>query len=1729
VKDIYNNTIFSTFSSAGKTLSNDVWHELVIHFTRSGRSSTSKIFIDGEGFSSSYVLRSYFDEPSGMNFKLGYSALKGFSFKGFIYEFIIFNYLVTPTDPEDYNCYCELCTQEGDCLNNCQFDELILNKNCESCLDQCPFSCLDNEDCSLNPDPLCENYSGFEGKDCFECVKLAEITENGCKCGKFTVPSKYSCTCISQYEELQNKCVPCFYHLQRTDIDAYFSEDYMGIEFDMKVSVQSSSSSSCFELFEEESLNKLGKGATCQWKEGMKKLKVLLGDQATVVNGTEITFQINTLLTNIQQCGSNRGPISKSLYYKFPLPKIIPESLIDAPYDYYMFCGDLLISGSRSTGGYGRSLSFFWTFNSNPYLEVLTNSSDLSKADLLYSNKTLSPSKVLIFLTVTNWLGFNDSSSQTLEIHLGFGIQLTMDKDIKWKLITQYSKSIFVSPDSLCKISDDVTYTWSLEKMTGNDSYFDADLFWPSQKTPSKLYIPKGSLGPGWYSFKLEVHDNQYDLDGKTFLNFLVFYSDLEVNFNPSYTTFNKQSDLVLNGDAARDPDNISENFEYFWTCFNGSDCSYLLSSQFVKDPLVSKENLNDFSEYLFNLTVSKGERIGFGVLTVLVNSSSKVSAFFEKPPVFVNFQENFVLRPQLDIECNCSFQWEVVEGIKFTINDSTSLHLGIEPFTLIEGEVYLAQLLVLDEAQGKSVFRERFQADLPPRGGTFECREFSDDGERVIYKLQATGWNDPKDSGLPLQYQFGFYHDGREKFFNVKNESSSYFTALPPITPLTLFVRVYDIYGCYSEETLNTTLKLFPITFDIILEDFERVISLTWSDPDILPSYMTYFSVILEEQLINSTQVEITFNHSLDAIEKMMSSFQDIDFSKLDILLNMAYLLGSFPLDSENKTSIYPLLSSFTELVSEYSILMSSKRGESYIEILQVSSDIQETLVNNEPSTLLQINEILKTLSLASSTTMGQSQSLSFGKTSIQVSLSLIRGDTLTRSFHLKSSSSVSIPGSLNLAFNSSETILMIFLVYNSEAGLYETSEEFSSAVEFALVKVKGEFAEYIEVDLKPEVLLLTIPVWNLDDSPKCVFWDLDSWSDKGCRLVEVDGNSSLCGCSHTSLYSAGSHFIQDQNDQNKGPIVIYISCVVAFLWLVLIAYFLVKDKKESESKIFVEKILAGLPLAGFKKSPRVRPNDVADQLGRFEKIEEKRDSNYVPAARIGIVGAYFDDKSKIDEKELEKIKGSELYSEVKSGVYEKAEILPFAKTPPLEELKVQSSPEKTLKPVIQSESVSILPSQNFEEMRKKNSKRMTALQRFEDYEKDSIPKPEPIEELNLDIKNQKHIQINENKGGIPRPLTLPPSNLSPKHFPKLPGLIPIEIDPDIDSKPEKSSNFSKPNPQGPQKPEMPEFERKSFNYEGAPTRTSSKNASFKKPQFSPIEINPNEDEGIELEDEERPKSKNEPVYISKKFDYVVAEDIEEKHDSGEKAAGEPRQLLQVENKGPEEEKFENTELFTAPNSPRGANQFRRKKHEDQEIPNMLQMEERNYSPWVADYFFSAVLYYHEVFSRVARCTQGVASFLMQVLFIGLVLSGMGDQYAEDKGRRFDVKVANLEFQDVAVGFSMVILCNFFTSLLLVFIFRKVLISPYTFDSERNEFIKKNKKIEMVGLMVFSLIILGSVIGTGILEMMMVRDQSVLWVIILFIAFVIDFFLIQILKIAVYHYLTPGLILPSK
>lgn len=1199
----------SYISASNSAVSLDSWQELIITFKRTMTNSVVTLYLNGISGEIIGQVNTFFLESASAKFILGHSDLQSASYQGFIYELRIYNYVLVPSSPQV--CPCGTCTESGDCLSNCPF--LTRAPECLYCLDSCINGCTNDINCSLNFDLLCETATGFLASSCTKCVPQATFTTTGCECVTNSIASNTFCTCFEGDEGYLNECVTCFYHIQQGDIESYFSPDYLSIVFDFAFALQSTTSSACEILFEGKSFEKIGKVPECVWDKNFKSLKVSLGLNASVLNET-VWFNPNTLLTNILTCGSNRGPIDASIEFKYEFPVILPLAIIVAPLDYYIYCGDLFIIGKQSTGGYGRDLIYQWNIESTPYVPVLDQYNYFSNySEITFSNSTLTPTSAFVNLTVQNWLGFMSSTSQFVFILAGIGINLQLDANIKWKMTTFMSKSIYVQAASECGLSNSLKYTWKIDSFTGEHSKVDENLLWTSQKVPSKLYIPARSLWPGTYFFLLHVDDLELNLSGRALLVLHISDSALQVNFSPWYITRSISKDLDLNGTIANDPDQIDLPMEYKWTCDNGTDCTYIISNPNAIETIVKKELLFVNATYKFSLMATKGIRNTTGVLMVKIQNSDTVFVKFKPVPAYVNYQENFVIQVEISEECNCTYLWTQVSGAEFEISlDGQGKDLGIMPYSLQEGELYLVQLEVNDTDGKESVYQQYFTADIAPFNGEFEVNP-SSGSEITVFSLKANGWIDGRDPAYPLTYQFGYYILENERFLNIRNESSKFYCTLPAGN-LIVFVRTFDVFGLYSE-------SIFPVNvsnsnsalnnFLNILEDFQKI---TWTDPDIYPGYLNLIS--LHTNTIESLEI------TLPTISILLSSLLIVDHGKIDVVLQVLKNIISEGLNSTQAETVFESLDELTQVIDENQVIFSNSRGEKYLQVISATDVMNYTLVVENGSLLVQVNEVLKKLMQVVSKNMGQGQYLFFENLDIKCFCMVFSGYSVVNfnTFEFLGDNFALLPSVPDLQVNSSLSTLALFSLYNIKD--FNTSEEYSSAVEFSLWKFENNTLTPWNIDFQSTGVNITIPIWNLEKTPNCGYWEGTEWSTSGCYLQELYFEMALCTCSHMSLYTSSSLFGDIKESQF---IVVYISSIISLLWLIIGLFLYVKDSKEAESKVFIENIMNAMPAVVHKPMREFKPNLIADNLGKEPEFHNRsvgrKETAYVPIEKIAVV----------------------------------------------------------------------------------------------------------------------------------------------------------------------------------------------------------------------------------------------------------------------------------------------------------------------------------------------------------------------------------------------------------------------------------------------------------------------------------------------------------------------------
>lgn len=1655
-------TFSSSFTATGKPLDSNTWQQLLIVFQRTGRLNTITIYVNGIANPTSFAFKSFFEEPKDLVFTLGYSKLANSSYLGFIYEISVYNFAVSEVDPDSYSCNCEKCTASGDCLSDCEPKEYISGETCENCQESCEFGCGSLLSCSLNPDYLCETFTGFAKENCSACVELAQMTDQGCSCVPYSTYNDLKCECFDQFEVFENNCFPCFYFIDSNETAAYFDEDYLHVIVEFDYNMNEGISSNCEELLDSQTLKAFGIGSSCVWMENMRKLEISLGINAQIVQGTVLGFKENTLYTRIVKCGSDRGPVYTEVVFKYDPPVVIPLGIINSPSILFTPCGDLLMTGRNSLGGYGRVLAYNWVLDSDP--DLLVFSYNYTNETLFFSNFSLSSSNVTIYLTVKNWLGFSNTVSQSLEITEKQGINLIYDYNINWKLTSQQSKSILITPSTECYTSNSLSYNWTILSKIGEYSYVNESLLWSSQQIISKFYIPKNSLGPGLYTFQVTVDDPEQNLTGSALLHIFVDFNELVIKFSPHYYTTSKNTDLILDGSVAYDPDDIKEDLKYNWRCNNGTDCSSILSSTTEQNPKISKENLTDFSEYSFELIITKGKRTAFDVFTVFINSNSSVSLKFPRHRRYLNNQEDYTLKPVLDNECNCSFAWTVSSKAEYNLTtDLYSKDLGFAKNSMREGELYSVYLDVTDEYAEHSVFIDYFLVDFLPVDGEFFVEPSQGIAEQTVFEFSAPGWFDIKSANFPLYFQFGYYIEGTEVFINFKNESSRVFTLLPNNDQIEAFVRIFDLFGSFIEKSAFVRVSGQNAELGQVVENFEKNLEKLWFDADLIPGELFRIKYYSEKANLNASETLKNFKISLKGLQKMRDLRRDSDANTLDVFLSTVYQVSCYSVKERYKEVLLDFVEFSMNLVNSYGISVSYEKAQYISNIIENVYNLSSSLVTSHPNRLNKINKLLKTLALASSITLGQSQELSFSSSNLLLSFQVHKGSTLS-SLQIPPSNSqpsISLPSSDSLNYPSSLSILSIFISYTPESSP-EHGKESSSAVEFSLIKLSKNGPEKLKIDLKSGHIKIRIPVWNPENIVECVYWDQNKWSNKGCELDYYSGNTSYCKCSHTSLFSSGSRLLEYLG-YNQNPIIVIICCLVACFWVLLNCFFIIKDQKEAENKEFIDEVLSNLENAEAKHCGKVLETELAEKLGNDKQVEsssQKRDSQFVPTARIGVVGAYFQDNLEPAE-EIRESEGFD-HSKDKKGLPVFSMYEELKESEHSGDLQLPQSKKNKLGTSAFQESENILPDSEMEKIRGLKNPPKISTEFYYDKASDLSPEiPDPARHLSL--------KVPPNLGVIITPESQ--TEVLEKQFIKrgsefIPRIADIQ---DLQTESEKEKSSEK---KGPKFAKVLSKDLDSPNPESENSGIPSQLSEIKPADDNVAQVDPND---LKISESEEPDI------------------MHDKHS-------------------------DNTDLFTAPNSPR------------KKILMFTANEpvKRKYPACIGNYYLSGLCFYHENYTRAVRCSQGVCSFFIQTLLIGLVIKGTGEDYSESKGKSFSKIFSNIEFQDISVAFVMTIVANFTVFIGICACFRNRMPAAFATEQDRLNIMSKNSKKEIFRFVIIAGVVLFLTLGIGILELEMKEQQSIFWFCCELIAVIFDFCCVQTIKVLIFGLISQGLILPS-
>lgn len=1166
----------------------DTWNEIAVVLTRTGYSTELTLYVNGVPGAISSLPNTFFHDVTSNTFKLGYSQVMGAHMKGFIYEIRIYNYNKIFSVPSA-SCGCSACTQDGACLSSCGYLYYI-DSTCKLCSSACTTGCVNGNNCYLNLDKLCLNATGFLPSQCTNCISLASGAGNGCQCGANAGynASTDACACNFGYTLYNNLCVPCYYPIQSTNIQGYFSADYLSLVFNLTIPVQSTTTSLCVNLFDSVSYGMLGSSPKCTWNANMNNLNVLLGPGATVLQ-SPITFNSKTLYTNVADCTTQPNSVTVDIQFLYPKPSVTPIPWLLAPLQTYIKCDDLFLDASKSTGGFNRPLTYEWIFVSNPKILALSGYEQPSanNTQLFFSRTSLSASTVALTVIVSNWLGNSASITQQISIVSGQGLHLVLDGNTKWVMSTSDDKTIFIQATSSCTYSSSLSYSWGITSMTGAYSAVDRSTLTKSQTVQSIIYIPPYVLKPGTYVFQVNITDNAYSMSGSTQFSITIVSQSLVIVLPGTYLTVPTNVTNTVSAQQSYDPDRLSGNIKYNWVCSSSSgNCNNL-----ILDPSASILTINtglvSGNLYYFNLTIYKDIRSSWSVITLAAASFLPPSVEFSLDGSYVNSELPVSIQATVTGTGPYQYLWSLESGGAYqasTLLNATEI--GFNANSLSQGTTYVFRFQVLSGTD-LSIFKVQFPVRQLPNAGTLAITPTIGTEASTVFELQALGWVDPDypDTGI-LTYQFGYNLNNQAINLNIRNQSSFFYTSLPySPSPLVVWVKVINDLGGYTLST--TTVAIIKSNLDLSAQSqaaLSNTLNNDLSNPAELPGLISRVCIYyLSNSSISSADKDSEYANSIlpgiDTIIANTVSYKNQDIES--ILSTISVLTNAY--QPESPDTIISRLYALLDLSVTAGVTIDTKQVGYYTNIIEKASGFNVSMIENNSNAIDNVNNGLTNVLAAAAKTMVNGQSITYQTSKIHLI------STLYSSVNFTNYTSPSIPGYSGsvmipeLVSISTYPILSVFILYDDK-GASLANSSLPTAIDFSLIEITPSGNTTLSLSFSSP-LVVNIPIYNYTTGTlECVYMD-SQWSSYGCSYISYTKGIVTCTSNHTSLFSAGINLVPyvppppapikpKVVDTSNSYIIFYYLCGLVGLWIVISSVFIIIDQNESVHRKNAEKL---------------------------------------------------------------------------------------------------------------------------------------------------------------------------------------------------------------------------------------------------------------------------------------------------------------------------------------------------------------------------------------------------------------------------------------------------------------------------------------------------------------------------------------------------------------------------
>ena len=611
-----------------------------------------------------------------------------------------------------------------------------------------------------NSDQLCA--VALSDQLCVQCNNEASVVVDGvCSCVYRSSYSKEDkmCVCDEGLAASKGFCVKCGKYIEKSDIYAYYSEDYRKVLVNFHDEIEYHGLDTCNKILSLDSVFTRF-GPVCEW---------ILPQQL------EISFKLYPDLAYKKISFNNTliQKVSGACIYSVDILEVDINQLSKLPVLQVSINGPEIFSLKCSSGGlvlkssiFSIEYSYTWKLLSESSQDLKTFISNTSTPIIQIPLILLSKGDFYISLTVsipalqvsgysTKLIKVSELSSPSLEFNIGAFTSISRSQSLFLEVLDK-SSCLLEFPE----------LTWTSSNIANFENLIK------SSKSSKYLIIPANTLTAGSI-YSIQVTSQSQSLSTQI----QVLTSDLILTLSKSSGLISLKLPLVLSVTAV-DPDDSSSQFTYKWTCSQDNNPCYTRLGQLISFQnreatiKISNSSLMDGNIYKFQVQVTSLSKSSQASVFLTVDSRLSGSVEVSSISSVIKFNQILKIIPKVNLPLSSKFKWKVING-KFDLKNSDlnkpyfcALGSQFEPGSEFS--------LVLSSNDGQNDFdlvSLQTSTGLGPDCGSFEVEI-----EEFLY-MAGKKCLDLDDQDYPIVYKFGFEgKTGQKRFFGGFEQNEEIF-----------------------------------------------------------------------------------------------------------------------------------------------------------------------------------------------------------------------------------------------------------------------------------------------------------------------------------------------------------------------------------------------------------------------------------------------------------------------------------------------------------------------------------------------------------------------------------------------------------------------------------------------------------------------------------------------------------------------------------------------------------------------------------------------------------------------------------------------------------------------------------------------------------------------------------------------------------------------------------------